>query len=78
MVAKSLFHTYMSSRVEPTLRHQEKVEEQRKGMNDKLVKSNRTERQDIPDMKSALEKVRQSKKGLPDSLVRGLGSSPYK
>ena len=75
---KSLFHTYMSSRVEPELRHQEKVREQRKGMSEKLMKSQSTERKEIPDMTSALKKVRKSSRTLAKSFVQGTTTSPYR
>ena len=78
MVKKSPFHTYMSNRVEPELRHQEKVREQRKGMSEKLMKSQSTERKEIPDMTSALKKVRKSSRTLAKSFVQGTTTSPYR
>ena len=78
MVKKSLFHTYMSNRVEPTLRHQEQVKEQRKGMSERLIKSQSTERKEIPDMSSALKKVRKSSRTLAKSFVQGTTTSPYR
>ena len=78
MVKKSLFHTYMSNRVEPDLRHQEKVKEQRKGMSERLIKSQSTGRKEIPDMTSALKKVRKSSRTLAKSFVQGTTTSPYR
>ena len=78
VVDKSPFHTYMSNRVEPDLRHQEVVKAQRKVMNDRLIKSQSTGRKEIPDMTSALKKVRQSKRTLAKSFVQGTTTSPYR
>ena len=78
MVDKSPFHTYMSNRVEPELRHQEKVKEQRKGMSERLIKSQSTGRKEIPDMSSALKKVRKSSRTLAKSFVQGTTTSPYR
>ena len=78
MVDKSPFHTYMSNRIEPELRHQEKVKEQRKGMSERLIKSQSTERKEIPDMSSALKKVRKSSRTLAKSFVQGTTTSPYR
>ena len=78
VVEKSPFHTYRSNRIEPELRHQERVKEQRKGMSEKLMKSQSTERKEIPDMSSALKKVRKSSRTLAKSFVHGTTTTPYR